>query len=110
MSPINSSAPSEAADVAVDVRNDSCAHPYSKIEVTTSSMLRCTSWSSVSDQVTATWQARACGNALAHQLARVDQEAGAHAFAEPVLAKVAHLLAQLGEVIRESRARHRLRA
>ncbi len=46
----------QARQVAVDVRNDTDSH--SKIEVTTSSMLRCTSRSSVRAQVMATWHAR----------------------------------------------------
>ncbi len=65
----------QACDVAVDIRNDADSHwrsaavfAYSKMLVTTSSMLRCTSRSSVSAQVIATWQARRAGTPWAMSL------------------------------------------
>ena len=74
---------------------------YSKIVLTTSSMLRCTSTSSVSAQTTPTWQARRAGMPCVDQLAGVDEQARADALAEAVLAQVAHLLAELREVLRD---------
>ena len=79
---------------------------YSKMLVTTSSMLRCTS--SVvgerpgdSDLAGAAWR-----DALRDQLASVDQEAGADAFAEAVFFQVADLLAEPGEVDRHVSREH----
>ena len=72
---------------------------YSKMELTTSSSVRCTSRSSVSDQTTADWQASRGRDALADQLAGVGQQTRADALGQAVLAQVAHLLAQAGQVV-----------
>src|SRR3972149_522312 len=74
-----------------------CVPSYSKMDDTTSSMPRCTSWSSVRALAGA-----AGGDALVDQPAGVDEETRAHPLRQAVLLEVAHLLAQLRQVVGDS--------